>query len=86
MSRFPIMEFSGGENVERIVIYPTLEGKIAERGIQKKTLAERLGIKPRTLQNKLNGKTEFTWNEVIAMRDAYFQDVTPETLMRRAGA
>lgn len=72
--------------MDRTITYPVLEGKIAERGIRKKTIAEALNITPRALGNKLNGKTEFSWSEVVELQSRYFQDVTKDDLMRRAGA
>lgn len=38
--------------------------------------AEVLGITPRTLYNKLNGRTQFTWREICALRDTFFPDCT----------
>lgn len=72
--------------MEKAVVYPVLEGKIAERGILKKSIAEALNISPRALGNKMNGKTEFTWNEVVILQDTYFRDVSKDSLMTRTTA
>ena len=37
----------------------------------------------RAFSNKLNGKSDFTWREVVTMQSAYFSDVTKEELMSR---
>lgn len=63
--------------------FPVLEGKIAERGLLKKNIADTLNISQRAFSNKLNGKSDFTWREVVAMQSAYFSDVTKEELMSR---
>ena len=34
-------------------LYPTLAGKIAERGVKKSSIASTIGITPRALTNKL---------------------------------
>lgn len=67
----------------KTVVYPTLEGKLAERGILKKDLADVLNITPRALGDKLNGKTQFTWGEVARMQQIYFADITLDVLMAR---
>lgn len=41
--------------------YPTLEAKIAESGITKKYIANKLEITPRALSCKLKGKTYYNW-------------------------
>lgn len=66
--------------------YPVLAGKMAERGVTKKVAAEALNITPRSLKNKLTGRSEFTWNQVITLQSRFFPDVTKEALMRREGA
>lgn len=45
--------------MEKMIAYPILEGKIAEKGIAKKRVAETLGMTPHALRNKISGKTEF---------------------------
>lgn len=72
--------------MEQRVEYPVLAGKIAERGIKKKAIAERVGITPRALNMKLNGHSQFTWPEVVAMQTTFFPDISKEDLMRRAEA
>lgn len=69
--------------MERNIFYPVLEGKIAEKGITKKSIAELLNISPRAFSNKVTGKAEFTWGEVVTMQGAYFSDVSKDELMSR---
>lgn len=62
--------------------YPALEVQIAMRGIRKSAIAKTIGCSDRSLSNKLRGKTRFTWDEVLAMKENFFPDMTPEALMR----
>ncbi len=41
-----------------------LKAKILEKGIDKKVIAEKLGISPTSLNYKLNNKTEFKGSEI----------------------
>ena len=49
-------------------MYRELLGEMVKKGLTKKRLAEKLGVTEKTLFNKLNGKTDFTWNEVKRIR------------------
>lgn len=62
--------------------YPILIGQMASRGIKKSTVASAIDCSNRTLNNKLSGKTPFTWGEVICIRDKFFPDVEIEHLMQ----
>lgn len=42
-----------------------LKAEMARSGLTIKKLAEKLGIHPATLSNKINGKTEFTCDEIM---------------------
>jgi len=66
----------------RQVFYPVLEGKIAERGIMKAAIASRLNITPRAFSEKLAGRTQFTWPEVVTIKGVFFPDMEMETLMK----
>lgn len=50
-------------------MYRELLGEMVKKGLTKKRLAEKLGVTEKTLFNKLNGKTDFTWNEVKKIRN-----------------
>lgn len=63
-------------------MYPVLEGKIAERGIRKTAIAGRLGISGRAFSDKLNGVSDFKWDEVKVMQAVFFPDITKDELMR----
>ena len=67
-----------------MVVYPVLVGEIAKRGIKKKTIAQSIGVCDKALNNKLNGKTPFTWPEVRIIRHRFFPDITPDVLFEEA--
>lgn len=60
--------------------YSTLVGEIAKRGIKKKTIAESIGICGKSLNNKLSGKSPFTWPEVVIIRERFFPDMDTDIL------
>lgn len=62
-----------------------LEREIAGRGITKKAIAESLGISQRSFSKKMSGRVPFTWPEVIAIRNNFFPDMTPEEIMAQPG-
>lgn len=70
--------------LRRKIVYPTLVGKIAERGILKSEIATRLELTPRSFTNRLNGIVPFTWDEVVIIQHDYFPDVGLTELMRKA--
>lgn len=51
--------------------YPLLEAEIAKRGIKKKDIAAALEIEPRSLSDKLTGKTDFWWREISTISDMF---------------
>lgn len=65
-------------------LYPNLVGQMAARGISRATLAATLKCAPKTLYYKLNGRSQFTWNEVCLMRNELFPDLEISTLMYRS--
>lgn len=62
--------------------YPVLEAEIAKAGIKKKDLANTLEITDRTLSQKLAGRTEFTWGEVLLL-NSVFPTIPPVQLLSR---
>ena len=61
--------------------FPKLEGKLAEKGIKKKVLAEYLGIAPITLYFKMTGRNQFSLAESIQISELL--DVPVEELFRK---
>ena len=62
--------------------YKVLEEKLQERGIRKTTIAKRLNISEKTLQNKLSKKTQFTWEQVCIIQNVFFPDITKDCLFK----
>lgn len=63
-----------------VVAYPVLTGEIAKRGIKKKAIAQSINVCRKTLDNKLSGKTPFTWPEVKTILHRFFPDMAPDEL------
>lgn len=61
-------------------MYRRLIGQMAEKGITRKALASHLGTTEKTLRNKINGTTDFTWSEIIKTRDYVAPDMPLEEL------
>lgn len=59
--------------------FPILEAEMAKHGISRKAIAEKLSISERALGYKLNGETDFWWNEVLLIHNV-FPEVEPERL------
>lgn len=59
--------------------FPVLEAEISKAGFKKKDIAKAIGIEPRTLANKLKGKTEFNLTEVLEI-GTMFPDIPPVEL------
>ncbi|MGL4571826.1 MAG: helix-turn-helix domain-containing protein [Clostridium sp.] len=64
-------------------MYRELLGNLAKKGMSKKELAEIVGITEKTLFNKLNGKSDFTWSEVKRIRKVVAPEVSLEKLFEK---
>ncbi len=63
-----------------VVYYPVLVSEIAKREIQKKTIAQSIGVCYKSFNNKMSGKTPFTWPEVKTIRREFFPDISADDL------
>lgn len=52
--------------------YSNLMGEMAKRKIKKYKVAQELGIHVNSFRSKLNGKTSFSIDEAIRIRDTFF--------------
>ena len=68
----------GDENVE--TKYRILNGKITERVILRRDIAQSIGVSSRAFRNKMTGVAPFTWDEVTLIRQKYFPDCSLEQL------
>lgn len=64
-------------------LYPRLEAAIAASGMKKYEVAELLNVRRDTLSRKLRGQSDFTWPEVVALRDSLAPDTSLVELMAR---
>lgn len=63
-----------------MVYYPVLIGEMAKREIRKKTIARSLGLCDKSFNNKINGRTPFTWPEVKKIQREFFPDIQSDEL------
>lgn len=70
------------EHTEHRKTYSVLCGKIAEKNLKKREIAEALHISPRAFRNKLLGITPFLWSEVCQMHSDFFSDISIDELMK----
>ena len=66
--------------------YPNLVGECARKGIYMSDIAAAIGCTTRALNNKMNGRSHFTWPEVYTIHRCFFPNVTKDYLMQTTGA
>lgn len=49
-------------------MYRFLRAEMVKSNIPVSNLARQIGVAEKTLRNKLNGKTDFTWQEALKIR------------------
>lgn len=49
-------------------MYRVLRAEMMKAGISVAVLADRIGVSEKTLRNKLNGTTDFTWPEALTIK------------------
>lgn len=62
--------------------YPVLVSQMKKREIKREQIAEFLGISPRALRNKMEGRADFTWKQAEGIQKKFFPDVELKTLFR----
>ena len=63
--------------------YSFLEAKITERGIKKAAISAAIGVTPKSFNNKLTGKSPFTWPEVQTIQKLFFPDLDKDDLFQQ---
>lgn len=66
-----------------VIMYPELVGEMAKRNITQRQVAAKLNISVRSFYNRLTGRAEFTWPEVLQIHDVYFPDLDLKDLFRK---
>lgn len=65
-------------------MYRVLRGEMVKADISVHDLAIKIGITERSLRNKINGITAFTWNEVLEIRGLVSPEMSLEELFKAA--
>lgn len=63
-------------------MYRNLKGEMVKADITIKDLAFKIGITERSLRNKINGDTSFSWNEVLEIRKIVSPSMELEELFK----
>ena len=63
-------------------MYKELEARIANRRISKKQLATDINMKYSTFLSKMSGKSKFTLDEAVYIKDYLQEDIAIEELFR----
>lgn len=67
-------------------MFKNLKGEMVKKDLTNKQLAEKLKISERAIRNKLNGVSEFTWSEVLTIKECFFPEISLEILFSRKSA
>lgn len=65
-------------------MYRVLKGEMVKADVNIRELAFKIGITERSLRNKINGVTAFTWNEVLEIRKIVSPSMSLEELFKTA--
>ena len=65
------------------MLFPNLRAELARKGMSIPQLAELTGIKTTTLYDKFNGRSAFTLDEAVLIRDALGLDMSIDELFRK---
>lgn len=63
-------------------MYSFLRGEMFKAKIPISSLSKKIGVSEKTLRNKLNGATDFTWPEAIAIRKIVSPNMSMEELFK----
>ena len=61
-------------------MFRNLLAEMAMRGITVFDISKLLNVTEKTVKNKLNGKTDFYWSEVVAIKKSLFATIDVEYL------
>lgn len=64
-------------------MFPNLRAEMARKGITSKRLSIVIGVSPKTLSNKLYGRSEFTLAEMLAIKNRLFPDLSLDYLFEQ---
>lgn len=64
------------------IMYKKLEAQIAYRGISKKQIAHAINMKYNTFLSKMRGKSKFTLDEAVCIKEYLKEDIAIEELFK----
>jgi hypothetical protein len=64
-------------------MYPNLRAEMARYGVKPRDLTKALSISPKSVSNKLVGRTDFRLDEVVSIRDTFFPTLKIDYLFRK---
>lgn len=64
-------------------MYRVLKGEMVKIGLSVAKLAVMINVTEKTLRNKINGETEFTWSEVCKIHKIVNPKMSKEELFRK---
>lgn len=67
-------------------MYRNLRAELIRIGMTIKELAFNVGITERSMRNKINGKTEFLWSEVLKISHVVNPNISLEELFKKDAA
>lgn len=62
--------------------YKNLENLMFANKISKKTMGEHLGITSKAVANKISGKSDFYWNEVLIIQNDFFPELSKNEIFK----
>jgi len=63
--------------------YLNIKAELARNGVSQKAVADHYKITQNTVNNKINGRSPFTTDEIIDWRDTFMPDASLEYLLAR---
>ncbi|AZO96095.1 XRE family transcriptional regulator [Halocella sp. SP3-1] len=64
-------------------MYKNLEAEMTRNGILKKDIAKCLGVRDAIVLDKMNGKSTFTLDEALKIKNTYFSGMIIEYLFKK---
>lgn len=64
--------------------YFNIKAEMSRNGVTQAAIATRFNIAPNTVNNKINGRTSMTVDEIVKWRDAFMPDATLDYLLDRS--
>lgn len=64
-------------------MYRVLKGEMVKCGISVPQLAKEIGISEKTLRNKISGRTEFLFSEVLSIHKIVAPDLSMDVLFKK---